>query len=42
MYCRYVTHADAFEAFYEQGDKKTVITRVDQVLAPYGGRLFDG
>ncbi|GAA5417541.1 hypothetical protein Pryu01_02615 [Paraliobacillus ryukyuensis] len=36
------TYIEALEAFYQQGDKQPIIALVDQVLAPYGGRLFDG
>jgi len=32
----------AFEGFYRQGDKSAVISLVDQVLEPFGGRLFEG
>ncbi|WP_058307695.1 nucleotidyltransferase domain-containing protein [Gracilibacillus massiliensis] len=32
----------AFNAFYETGEKKKVIQLVDNVLQPYGGRLFEG
>ena len=32
----------AFEIFYKTGKKNKIIELVDQVLAPYGGRLFEG
>ncbi|MCG7343179.1 nucleotidyltransferase domain-containing protein [Sporosarcina sp. ACRSL] len=32
----------AFDAFYKTGDREGIITITDEVLAPYGGRLFDG
>jgi hypothetical protein len=32
----------AFEIFYKTGSKDKVIQLVDKVLAPYGGRLFEG
>lgn len=34
--------ADAFDRFYTSGDKKAVITLIDGILAPSGGRLFAG
>lgn len=34
--------ADAFKTFYNTGEKSAVIELVDEVLEPYGGRLFDG
>lgn len=33
---------EAFDAFYKTGDKNKVIQLVDEVLEPYGGRLFEG
>ncbi|MDN4494669.1 nucleotidyltransferase domain-containing protein [Ureibacillus sp. BA0131] len=33
---------DAFETFYKQNDKSKVIELVDEILVPYGGRLFEG
>ncbi|WP_228550247.1 nucleotidyltransferase domain-containing protein [Salinibacillus xinjiangensis] len=33
---------EAFEAFYQLGDKSKIIHLVDDVLKPYGGRLFEG
>ncbi len=33
---------DAFDQFYKHGDKTKVIELVDEILFPYGGRLFDG
>jgi len=33
---------DAFDSFYRTGDKSKIIKLVDQVLQPYGGRLFAG
>ncbi|QCR30822.1 nucleotidyltransferase domain-containing protein [Lysinibacillus sp. SGAir0095] len=33
---------DAFETFYKHGDKSKVIELVEQILSPYGGRLFAG
>jgi hypothetical protein len=33
---------DAFEAFYQNNEREAVITLADEVLSPYGGRLFDG
>ncbi|WP_233713558.1 nucleotidyltransferase domain-containing protein [Lederbergia citri] len=32
----------AFDEFYRLGEKSKIITLVDNVLEPYGGRLFDG
>lgn len=32
----------AFEKFYKNGDKTEIIKLVDDVLDPYGGRLFNG
>ncbi|MCD7035221.1 nucleotidyltransferase domain-containing protein [Metabacillus sp. GX 13764] len=37
-----VKYAAAFESFYSEGKKEPVICLADEVLAPYGGRLFDG
>ena len=33
---------EAFDTFYKTGSKDTVIQLVDKVLAPHGGRLFEG
>ncbi|WP_079478934.1 nucleotidyltransferase domain-containing protein [Halobacillus salinus] len=33
---------NAFDTFYVSGEKGKVVQLVDKVLAPYGGRLFDG
>lgn len=33
---------DAFDSFYRDEEKNKVITLVDNVLKPYGGRLFEG
>ncbi|MBS4200903.1 nucleotidyltransferase domain-containing protein [Bacillus sp. FJAT-49732] len=33
---------DAFDKFYQSGEKDNIIAIVDKVLEPYGGRLFDG
>lgn len=33
---------DAFDTFYKTGDKNKVIVIVDEILQPYGGRLFQG
>ena len=33
---------DAFDSFYRDGEKNKVITLVDNVLKPHGGRLFEG
>lgn len=32
----------SLDAFYKKGDKGAVVELVDEVLAPYGGRLFEG
>lgn len=32
----------AFGLYYKNGTKKEVINLVDEILKPYGGRLFDG
>lgn len=32
----------SFESFYRDGDKSKVVQVVDDVLQPYGGRLFEG
>jgi predicted nucleotidyltransferase len=32
----------AFDAFYKKGEKSAIIELGDQVLRPYGGRLFTG
>jgi predicted nucleotidyltransferase len=34
--------AEAFDLFYKTGEKSKVIELTDQVLEPYGGRLFEG
>ncbi|WP_261130569.1 nucleotidyltransferase domain-containing protein [Bacillus sp. Marseille-Q3570] len=33
---------EAFDSFYKHDDKKMVIKLVDEVLQPFGGKLFDG
>jgi hypothetical protein len=33
---------EAFDLFYQTGQKEKIIKLVDQVLEPYGGRLFAG
>ncbi|MBY0098458.1 nucleotidyltransferase domain-containing protein [Mesobacillus maritimus] len=33
---------EAFDRFYRNGDKKQIIQLVDDLLQPYGGRLFEG
>lgn len=33
---------EAFDLFYKTGEKSKVIELTDQVLEPYGGRLFEG
>lgn len=33
---------EAFDSFYKTGNKSKIITLVDEVLKPYGGRLFHG
>ncbi len=33
---------DAFNHFYQTGEKKEVIQLVEEILQPFGGRLFDG
>lgn len=33
---------EAFDTFYKTGDKNKVIVMVDDILHPYGGRLFQG
>ncbi|MDZ5471387.1 nucleotidyltransferase domain-containing protein [Bacillus sp. 31A1R] len=33
---------EAFDTFYKTGDKNKITELVDQVLEPYGGRLFEG
>ena len=33
---------EAFDAFYKRGNKEQVIQLVENILKPYGGRLFDG
>jgi hypothetical protein len=36
------TFVNSFDYFYKTGDKQGVISLVDTVLKPYGGRLFHG
>ncbi|MFG6115418.1 nucleotidyltransferase domain-containing protein [Halobacillus sp. MO56] len=31
-----------FDVFYQTGDKSSIIRLVDEILEPYGGRLFEG
>lgn len=33
---------EAFDLYYKTGDKEQIIQLVDEVLQPFGGRLFDG
>jgi hypothetical protein len=33
---------EAFDTYYKTGDKYKIIQLVDNILQPYGGRLFDG
>ncbi|UOQ48712.1 nucleotidyltransferase domain-containing protein [Gracilibacillus caseinilyticus] len=33
---------DAFDVYYRTGEKGKIVKLVDNVLAPYGGRLFEG
>lgn len=33
---------NAFHAFYKTGNREGIINITDEVLAPYGGRLFEG
>jgi hypothetical protein len=33
---------DAFDIFYKTGDKNRIIVMVDDILQPFGGRLFQG
>ncbi|WP_077356212.1 nucleotidyltransferase domain-containing protein [Virgibacillus halodenitrificans] len=33
---------EAFDEFYKSGVKNKVVTLADEILHPYGGRLFDG
>lgn len=33
---------DAFDIFYKTGDKNRMIVMVDDILQPFGGRLFQG
>jgi predicted nucleotidyltransferase len=33
---------EAFDTFYKTGDKNKVIVMVDEILHPFGGRLFQG
>ncbi|MFC4403776.1 nucleotidyltransferase domain-containing protein [Gracilibacillus xinjiangensis] len=37
-----VKFVDAFDLYYRTGEKSMVIQLCDDVLAPHGGRLFDG
>ena len=39
-YARHFVHA--FDSYYKHGEKKGVITLVNQALSPFGGRLFEG
>ncbi|MCA0984963.1 nucleotidyltransferase domain-containing protein [Halobacillus yeomjeoni] len=40
---RFANHfIQTFESYYKLNDKEKIITLVDRVLEPYGGRLFDG
>ena len=36
------TFVQAFDAFYKTGNKDAIIDLADEVLKPYGGRLFEG
>lgn len=36
------TFVEAFDVFYKTGNKEKIINLTDNVLAPFGGRLFDG
>jgi len=36
------TFVQAFDVFYKTGSKDEIITLEDEVLKPYGGRLFEG
>jgi hypothetical protein len=33
---------EAFDTFYKTGDKNMIIVMVDEILQPFGGRLFQG
>lgn len=33
---------EVFDVFYQTGDKSSIIRLVDEILNPYGGRLFEG
>jgi hypothetical protein len=33
---------EAFDTFYKTGDKSMIIVMVDEILQPFGGRLFQG
>ncbi|MFD1638629.1 nucleotidyltransferase domain-containing protein [Evansella tamaricis] len=35
-------YVESFDSFYRTGNKEPIITLADQILAPYGGRLFHG
>lgn len=35
-------HTMAFELYYQSDDRREVVTLVDDYLAPFGGRYFDG
>ncbi|MUK87899.1 nucleotidyltransferase domain-containing protein [Ornithinibacillus sp. L9] len=35
-------YVEAFELYYKSGEKHKVIKLVDEILQPYGGRLFEG
>ncbi|TCP22139.1 hypothetical protein EV207_13729 [Scopulibacillus darangshiensis] len=34
--------ADAFDSYYRHDDKQQILTLIDNILQPYGGRLFEG
>ncbi|WP_449536551.1 nucleotidyltransferase domain-containing protein [Ferdinandcohnia sp. Marseille-Q9671] len=36
------TFVKAFDAYFKTGKKESIVQLVDDVLAPYGGRLFEG
>ena len=36
------TFVQAFDVFYKTGNKDAIIDLADEVLKPYGGRLFEG
>ncbi|MBM7705034.1 nucleotidyltransferase domain-containing protein [Metabacillus iocasae] len=35
-------YIQAFDAFYQQGEKQLIVVLVDEILEPYGGKLFQG